>query len=68
MKLKHVRVRLTLVCTVTGEKINTGVAYTDLKRVKMTKLLLHCCHCGKSHVFKFTDAHLKPTRHRELRF
>lgn len=57
--------RLALVCVQTGKEIDTGVVYTrdDLERAKPAKLLEHCRHCGKPHMFKFSDARLKPTRH-----
>jgi hypothetical protein len=40
-------------------------AYTQdsLERANPAKLLQRCRHCGKLHIFKFTDACLKPTRH-----
>jgi hypothetical protein len=55
---------LALVCTETGKEINTGVVYTqdDLERARPAKLLLRCRYCGKHHVFKFSDARLKPNR------
>jgi hypothetical protein len=54
--------RLTLICVETAKGINTGVIYTqdDLKRAKPAKLLLQCRHCGKSHIFNFSDARLRP--------
>jgi hypothetical protein len=57
--------RLTLVCLQTGKELDTDVIYTqdDLERAKPAKLLLRCEHCGQSHIFKFADARLKPTRH-----
>jgi ribosomal protein L33 len=65
VKKKPTRGQLTLVCTKTGKEINSGVVYTqdDLERAKPAKLLLQCRHCGKSHIFKFADARLKPIRH-----
>ena len=56
--------QLTLICTETGKEVDTGVVYTqdDLERAKPAKLLLQCRHCGKSHIFKFSDARLKPIR------
>ncbi len=65
MKKKPARGWLTLVCTETGKEVNTGVVYTqdDLQRAKPAKLLLRCRHCRKSHIFKFSDACLKPIRH-----
>jgi len=55
---------LTLVCVETRKEVDSGVAYTqdDLERAKPAKLLLRCRHCGKSHIFKFSDARLKPIR------
>ena len=57
--------RLALVCVQTGKEIDTGVVYTrdDLERAKPAKLLERCRYCGKSHIFKFSDARLKPIRH-----
>ena len=57
--------RLTLICVETGKEIDSDVVYTqdDLEQKKPVKLLLHCRHCGKSHIFKFSDARLKPTGH-----
>ncbi len=51
-----------LVCMETGEEIDCGVKYTqdDLEYAKSAKLLLQCGHCGKMHIFKFSDARLKP--------
>ena len=65
MRKKPARGQLTLVCTETGKEVNTDVVYTrdDLERAKSAKLLLRCRHCGKSHIFKFSDARLKPIRH-----
>ncbi len=57
--------RLMLVCAETGKELHSGVAYAqdDLERAKPAKLLQRCRHCGKLHIFKFTDARLKPARH-----
>jgi hypothetical protein len=57
--------RLTLVCVETGREVDSGVVYTqkDLEWAKPAKLLLQCRYCGKSHIFKFSDARLKPIRH-----
>jgi len=64
MREKYPDCQLTLVCVQTGKEIDTGVVYTqdDLERAKPAKLLLHCRYCGKSHIFKFSDARLKPHR------
>jgi hypothetical protein len=55
---------LTLVCTKTGNEIDTRTLYTraDLERVKAAKLWLHCRLCHESHIFSFSDARLAPTR------
>jgi hypothetical protein len=57
--------QLTFPCVETGKEVDSGVVYTqnDLEWAKWAKLLLRCRHCGKSHIFKFSDARLKPIRH-----
>ena len=67
MEKAPARGRLALVCTETGKEIDCGVVYTqdDLEWAKAAKLLLRCRHCGKSHLFKFSDARLKPNRPHE---
>ena len=57
--------RLALICLETGKEIDSGVVYTqhDLERAKAAKLLLHCRYCGKSHIFKFSDARLKRSQY-----
>jgi ribosomal protein L33 len=70
MEEKPARGRLTLVCTETGKEVDTGVVYTrdDLERAKPAKLLLRCRHCGKSHIFKFSDARLNSGQHHDCDF
>lgn len=55
---------LTLVCPQTGKEIDTGVLYTqdDIERANPAKVLERCRYCGKSHIFRFSDARLKPAR------
>ncbi len=63
MKKNPTTGRLTLICLQTGKEIETGVVYTqdDLERAKPAKVLERCRHCGKSHIFRLSDAYLKPT-------
>ena len=65
MKDKPPRGWLMLVCIETGKEIDCGVKYTqdDLEYAKPAKLLLQCRYCGKTHIFKFSDARLKQIRH-----
>jgi len=58
---------LLLVCTTTGQSIDTRVRYNeaDLARVTEAKLRLRCPHCHKYHVFSFADAKLRPIRRGE---
>ena len=53
---------LTLVCEETSEEISSGAVYTkkDLDRTRGAKVEAHCPFCGKSHVFCFSDAVLRP--------
>ena len=53
------------VCIETGKEIDCGVKYTqdDLEYAEPAKLLLQCRYCGKTHIFKFSDARLKPIWH-----
>jgi hypothetical protein len=64
MKAKQASGTLTLVCTATGREIDSGVLYTadDFERARAAKLLLHCRYCGASHLFKFSEARLRPLR------
>jgi hypothetical protein len=59
---------LTLVCSATGGEINTGAIYhrDELRRGRKAQVLLRCSFCGKSHVFKFSDARLNPIRSVEM--
>ncbi len=54
-----------LVCIETGKELDCGVKYTqdDLEYAQPAKLLLQCRYCGKTHIFKFSDARLKPIGH-----
>jgi hypothetical protein len=54
---------LMLVCTKTGEEINTRALYTraDLERVRNASLMLYCKLCRQTHRFRFADARLKST-------
>ncbi len=65
MKDKLPRGWLMLVCIETGKEIDCGVKYTqdDLDYAETAKLLLQCRYCGKTHIFKFSDARLKPIWH-----
>ncbi len=56
---------LMLVCIETGKELDCGVKYTqdDLEYAQPAKLLLQCRYCGKTHIFKFSDARLKPIGH-----
>ena len=58
---------LLLVCTTTGQSIDTRVRYNkaDLARVTEAKVRLRCPHCHKYHVFSFADAKLRPIRRGE---
>ena len=53
---------LTLICQETSGEICSGAVYTkgDLDRTKGAKLHRDCPFCGKSHVFNFLDAVLRP--------
>ena len=48
-----------------GEANRLRRQYTqdDLEYAKPAKLLLQCSYCGKTHIFKFSDARLKQIRH-----
>ena len=65
MKDKPTRGWLMLVCVETGKEIDCGIEYTqdDLEYAEPAKLLLQCRYCGKTHIFKFSDARLKPIWH-----
>ena len=65
MKDKPTRGWLMLVCIETGKEIDYGIKYTqdDLEYAEPAKLLLQCSYCSKTHIFKFSDARLKPTGH-----
>ena len=58
---------LMLVCTVTGERVDTGVRYTasDLSRAASAKLRMRCPFCRKTHMFGFADATLRPLKRGE---
>ena len=53
---------LMLTCSTTGQAVDTGVCYDadDLSRANAAKLRMHCHHCGKTHIFNFADAKLRP--------
>jgi len=58
---------LMLTCSMTGQTIDTGVRYDadDLSRTNAAKLRMRCPHCGKTHLFNFADAKLRPLNNNE---
>ena len=59
---------LMLVCTATGEGVDTGVRYTasDLARTAAAKVRMRCPFCRRTHMFSFADATLRPIKRGEI--
>ena len=51
-----------MICSATLGEISTGAVYTqeDCARARRARLLVHCPFCGEEHLFKFSDAVLRP--------